>query len=83
MNYSVVKGAGYILVHAPDMIIHNGTTQTTERTLNPESEYLKNIREHIRNYDEVIGYLPNQIYIGNYKPEELKLYEQPWYDKNP
>lgn len=81
MNYSVVKGAGYTLVHAPDMIIHNGTTQTTERTLNPESEYLKNIREHIRNYDEVIGYLPNQIYIGNYKPEELKLYEQPWYDK--
>ncbi len=41
MNYSVVKGAGYTLVHAPDMIIHNGTTQTTERTLNPESEYLK------------------------------------------
>ena len=22
---SVIKGAGYILVHTPDMVIHNGT----------------------------------------------------------
>ena len=40
---SVVKGTGYILVHTPDMVIHNGTTQTTERVVNPESEYLKEL----------------------------------------
>ncbi len=34
---SVIKGAGYILVHTPDMVIHNGTTQTTERIVNPEA----------------------------------------------
>ncbi len=41
MNYPVVKGTSYILVHAEDMVIHNGTTQTTERVINPDSEYLK------------------------------------------
>ena len=41
MNYPVVKGTSYILVHAEDMVIENGTTQTTERVINPDSEYLK------------------------------------------
>ena len=81
MNYSVIKGSSYILINAPDMIIHNGTTQTTERLLNPESEYLKSLPNHIRNFEEVVGYLPNQIYIGNHKPEELRAMEQPWHDK--
>ena len=38
MNFPVIKGAGYALVHTPDMIIHTGTPQTTERITNPESE---------------------------------------------
>ena len=33
---SVIKGAGYILAHTPDMVLHNGTTQTTERIVNPD-----------------------------------------------
>lgn len=81
MNYSVVKGTSYILVHAPDMVIHNGTTQTTERTLHPDSEYLKAVPKHLRSFEEVVSYLPNQIYIGNFKPEELRKVEQPWFDK--
>ena len=32
---AVIKGAGYILAHTPDMVLHNGTTQTTERIVNP------------------------------------------------
>ena len=82
MNYSVVKGTSYVLMHAPDMIIHNGTTQTTERILHPDSEYLKVLPNHIRSYEAAVNYMPNQIYIGNHKPEELKKIEQPWYDKD-
>ncbi len=82
MNYSVVKGTSYILVHAPDMIFHNGTTATTERYLHPDSEYLKAIPNHIRSYEKAVNYIPNQVYIGNNKPEELKNYEQPWFDKD-
>ncbi len=82
MNYSVVKGSGYILVHTPDMILHSGTTQTMERLSNPNSEYLKKVPQHIRKYDEVVNYAPNQVYIGNMKPEDLETLDMPWYDKD-
>ena len=81
MNYSVVKGSAYVLVHAPDMVLHNGTTQTTEKLLHPDSEYLQNLPKHLRSFEEAVNYLPNQVYIGNKKPEDLKEVEQPWYDK--
>lgn len=81
MSYPIVKGASYILVHAPDMVLNNGTTQTTEKSLHPDSEYLKNLPSHLRTYEEVVNYLPNQVYIGNHHPDELRKYEQPWHDK--
>ena len=65
-------------MHAPDMVLHNGTTQTTEKFLNPNSEYLKNLPNSLRSYDEAVNYLPNQVYIGNKKPADLKLATQPW-----
>ena len=53
---SVIKGASYILVHTPDMVLYNGTTQTTERIVNPESEYLKEVPEKLRSYEEAVSY---------------------------
>lgn len=81
MSFAVVKGTGYVLVHAPDMVIHNGTTQTSERIINPDSEYLKELPKHLRSFDEVVSYAPNQTYIGNISPDDLAEYEMPWYDK--
>ncbi len=78
MTYPVVKGAGYLLCHTPEMILRNGTTQTTEAQLNPNSEYLKQVPDHIRSYDQVVSYLPNQVYIGNVHPEKLREVAQPW-----
>ena len=78
---SVIRGTGYPMVHVPDMILQNGTTQTTERIVNPESEYLKKLGDHIRSYEQVCAYYPNQVYIGNYTPEILEEVEFPWYDK--
>ena len=78
---SVIKGAGYILVHTPDMVLHNGTTQTTERIVNPESEYLKELPSHIRSFEQTLSYWPNQVYIGNKTPDDLAAVEQPWHDK--
>ncbi len=78
---SVIKGASYVLAHTPDMILHNGTTQTTERIVNPDSEYLKKIPEHIRSYDDVLAYYPNQTYIGNIHPDTMAKVEFPFYDK--
>lgn len=78
---SVIKGASYILAHTPDMVLHNGTTQTTERIVNPDSEYLKELPGHIRSYEQVLNYWPNQVYIGNKTPDDLAAVEQPWHDK--
>ena len=78
---SVIKGAGYILAHTPDMVLHNGTTQTTERIVNPDGDYLKELPSHLRTYEQAVSYWPNQVYIGNKTPEELAEVAQPWHDK--
>lgn len=78
---SVVKGTSYVMVHVPDMVMANGTTQTTEKIVNPESEYLKQLTSHLRSYEDVLAYYPNQTYIGNVTPDELAAVEFPWYDK--
>ena len=78
---SVIKGTGYVLVHTPDMVIENGATQTTERVVNPEGEYLKALPNHIRTWDQVLEYWPNQVYIGNKTPDDLRDVEFPWFDK--
>ncbi len=78
---SVVKGTGYVLVHTPDMVLHNGTTQTTERIVNPDSEYLKELPTHLRSFEQAVSYWPNQVYIGNKTPDELGAVPQPWHDK--
>jgi len=79
--YPIIKGAGYVLINTPDMVIHNGTTQTTERILNPNSEYLKELPKHLRSFQDFVSYPPNQTYIGFITPEDLEKYEMPWYDK--
>lgn len=78
---SVIKGAGYILAHAPDMVLTSGTTQTTEMAVNPGSPYLKVLPSHIRSYEKALEYYPNQVYIGNVTPEEFEEVPAPWYDK--
>ncbi|MCL2067233.1 MAG: glycine/sarcosine/betaine reductase complex component C subunit beta [Treponema sp.] len=81
MTKPVLKGAAYVLVHAPDMVVHNGTTQTTERVVNPDSEYLKNLEAHLRPFEKAVEYPPNQVYIGQITPEDLRGFEAPWHDK--
>ncbi len=76
---SVIKGAGYILCHVPDMVLHNGTTQTTEMIVNPDGDYLKELPSHIRSWEDVLQYWPNQVYIGNKTPDELAAIPQPFY----
>lgn len=82
MNNAVIKAAGYVLVHTQDMIMHNGTTQTVEMRVNPESDYLKAVPKHLRSFEEVVNYAPNQTYIGNMTPAELGEMEKPWVGKD-
>ena len=71
-DYPVIKGTSYTLAAAPDMVLYNGTTQTTERIVNPGSGYLEELPGHLREYGDVLSYIPNQVYIGNASHEELR-----------
>ena len=82
MSFPVIKGASYSLFHAPEMTVHQGTNQTSERLKNPDSEHFKNLQKALRSFDEVVKYPPNQVYIGNVKPELLKCHKRPWYENN-
>ena len=64
MSYSVIKSSGFVLVHTPDMVIHNGTTQTMERVSNPDSEYLKKVPKHLRSFEEVVNYARIKHILG-------------------
>lgn len=75
----VLKGVGYALIHTPNILYHNGATQTTEHHKNSDSEYLKNLKDHLRDYSATLNYLPNQVYIGNYQLDELATIPRPWY----
>lgn len=80
-GYPVLKQSSYTLAITPDMVIHNGTTQTTEMVVNPSSEYLVELPKHLRSFDDAVFYIPNQVYIGNAKPADLAATPFPFYDK--
>lgn len=81
MDFAVVRGVSYALVHAPSLLIHMGTTQTVERETNPDSEYLRELGKHLRSYADCVAYPPNQAYIGNITPVELGAIERPWNER--
>lgn len=83
MNFPVIKGASYCLVHAPNILMTQGTTQTLERAQNPNSEYLKKLPLNLRSFAEVAIYAPNQAYIGNITPDDLKTIQRPWHQNSP
>ncbi len=79
--FPVLKASAYVLFHTPGMVVEKGTTQTTERLVNKDSQYLKDIESHLRSYDDFVSYPPNQAYIGGISLEELENFEFPWFDK--
>ena len=80
MPKAVVKGAGYALIHANDMILTHGTTLTTERMSNPDSDLFADVPKNVQSFEETVSYPPNQCYIGNINPDELANISSPWYE---
>ena len=74
---TVVKGACAILAHAPDLV-PLGSKPTKEF---PKSEGLyEECIAHLRSYRAAVAYPPNQVFIGNVRPEGLAGVEKPWYE---
>ncbi|MCL2528531.1 MAG: glycine/sarcosine/betaine reductase complex component C subunit beta [Defluviitaleaceae bacterium] len=82
MTYPVLKGTTYALIQANDILFHQGSTQTNERRLNPQSEYFTELPKHYRSFEDAVAYPPNQVFIGNLQPKALDTIPRPWY-QNP
>ena len=76
----VLKSASFALIQANDMVLHQGSTQQSERRLDTQSEYLKKLPEHFRSFDDALSYPPNQVFIGNMRPKDLDNIKRPWYE---
>lgn len=76
---AVVKGVSYFLAHVPSMIRHGSKPS---REIFKEPSVLKPILAHMQSFDQAVAYPPNQAYIGNLDPDELRKIASPWY-KNP
>lgn len=82
MGHAVIQDTSYVLVHAPEMLEHHGSNACQARAINPDDNYLKQLRQHLRTFDQAVGYAPNQCYIGNISPEELEKQAKPWFKEN-
>ena len=73
----VIKEAAYVLANVPDFVQYGAKPLLDI----PEKEgLLEEINNHLRGYEEVINYAPNQVYIGNMEPDELHNIPKPWYE---
>lgn len=78
MRKAVIQQAGYILAHAPDLLMWHGAAVQQARKHDPEGVWLTHIPEHLRTYEQVVSYPPNQCYIGNITPDQLAQLPRPW-----
>ncbi|MFC1814914.1 glycine/sarcosine/betaine reductase complex component C subunit beta [Thermodesulfobacteriota bacterium] len=74
---TVIKGVGYFLAHVPSMVRY-GSKPSREIAKDPS--LLGTILDHLWTFDKAVGYPPNQAFIGNLDPEDLRHnISQPWY----
>ncbi|MCL2670003.1 MAG: glycine/sarcosine/betaine reductase complex component C subunit beta [Syntrophaceae bacterium] len=72
----VVKGVGYVMVHVPDFVRYGSKPS---RDIEEGGVLLEEINRSVRSYEEAVGYAPNQVFIGNLHPDDLKKIPKPWY----
>ncbi len=76
-NFPVIQACSYNLFHCPYFTVEHGTTPASEREANPDSDFLKSLPKSLRSFEQVVGYAPNQAFIGNLSPKSLP--ERPWH----
>lgn len=79
MNHPVIKNFGYVLAHVPALLEHHGSVVYQTKQTHPNDEYLTKLKDHLRSFEAVVAYPPNQCYIGNITPTELGNIAQPWH----
>jgi hypothetical protein len=78
MNIPVVKGTSFVITHTPSLVRYGSKTI---REINKDDQLLATILTNLRSFEDAVAYPPNQVFIGNMRPDLLKEYERPWTDK--
>lgn len=78
MGKAVIRQTGYVLAHAPDVLMWQGAAAQQTRRQHPDEPWLAAIPDHLRTFDQAVNYPPNQCYIGNISPGELEAIPRPW-----
>jgi len=74
---AAIHACSLVLAHAPDLVRH-GSKPTRE--LGADSDgLLASLSGALRGYNDVLGYPPNQVLIGNLHPAALWDIERPWW----
>ncbi|MDW7672005.1 MAG: glycine/sarcosine/betaine reductase complex component C subunit beta [Bacillota bacterium] len=79
MNFPVIRAEGYTLVHAAGLIGQYSAVARETLYRNATSPFLTELKDSLRSFDQVVAYPPNQVYIGEMPPEQLRQVEMPWY----
>ena len=77
MPTPAILSTSYALAHAPDLVRYGSKPV---REIGREPSLLPEIDRALRPWREVVGYPPNQVFIGNLDPRELDSISRPWYE---
>jgi len=72
----VIKNCASILVNVPDFVRYGSKPM---RDLAEDPALLPEIERALRTFEQATAYGPNQVFIGNLRPDELHDLAQPWY----
>ncbi|UOF89008.1 DUF5940 domain-containing protein [Fodinisporobacter ferrooxydans] len=72
----VIKGASSVIVHTPSLVRYGSKP---EREIKKDPLLLEKILGSLRGYEDALSYPPNQVFIGNLKPDVLRDMQNPWY----
>lgn len=71
----VVKGASFVLTHTPSLVRHGSKPV---REIEKDENLLGQILLNLRSFEEAVAYPPNQVFIGNKRPDTLRDIEGSW-----
>jgi glycine/sarcosine/betaine reductase complex component C subunit beta len=74
---AAIHACSMVLAHAPDLVRHG--SKPTRELAGDSDGLLASISGALRSYDEALGYPPNQVLVGNLRPEALWEVERPWW----
>lgn len=71
-----IAAASLVLAHVPDLVRYGSKPSR-------EPDRVPRLRDALRGFPEAVAYPPNQVFIGNARPEDLWETPRPWWRPAP